>query len=194
MADQATEVPEELELQQNNRSPWFVVGGVIAALTFGVWIFGWIAQANNKQIDLRTGEERTAAPDLFDDSTLSLGAEMICSAALSQVNSLTAASIVTSPEERADNVVQATIWYSDMLSELEGLTPATTRDHIIFSGWLADWQTHIDDRQFFAQQLADGNDAQFVMSDRAGERLDRIINRIANTNEMYSCAFPVDVG
>jgi hypothetical protein len=53
----------------------------------------------------------------------------------------------------------------------------------------------IQDRYDYATRIAGDPSAQFLITDTgAGERLDRRITRVADTNAMPSCAAPGDVG
>ena len=168
---------------------------VIAVASFSVWIAGWVFQLSNTRVDLRTGEERTDGPDLFDDSTTSIQAEEICALALANIEQLPLSSEATSPQDRGEVIAAATDSYQIMLEALAQLEPNTDRDQLIFEGWLSDWNQIIADRITFTEGLAAGRDEPFTLTGRVGtERIDDRITRLATTNMMLSCRFPEDLG
>lgn len=81
-----------------------------------------------------------------------------------------------------------------MVSDLESATQGSDRDQAMIAEWLDDWRLFISDREDYANRIAEDENAQFYLSDGGGERLERRITRFANTNNMYSCVTPFDVG
>ncbi len=168
---------------------------IIAVASFAIWITGWILQTSNTRVDLRTGLERTDGPDLFDDSTTSILAEEICSIAATNIAELPISTQARSPQDRAVAIAAATDNYQNMLAALSQLDTSTDRDRLILDGWLSDWESVIGDRITFTEGLEAGRDEPFTLTGTGtSERIDRRITRLAITNEMLSCQFPMDLG
>ncbi|MEL6986082.1 MAG: hypothetical protein AAFO29_26875, partial [Actinomycetota bacterium] len=97
--------------------------------------------------------------------------------------------------ERSDQVRRSTARFEAMVTDLEGLRVDDPDDRVIMGGWLGDWRVLLDDRLRYADAVIDDPDVLFNLTNvAAGERLDRRLTRVANTNLMTSCAAPTDVG
>jgi hypothetical protein len=164
------------------RIPTVAIWTVVAA-SFGVWIYAF------------SGLARSDPPDLLDDEAFAPAAEERCAAALDDLAELPGALDAIDGGDRADQVRSANARLEQMLDELDGLVGGTARDVEITSGWLADWRVLIDDRYGYAERIEGDPSAQFLITDTGvSERLDRRITRVADTNDMPSCAAPGDVG
>lgn len=159
-----------------------VLVGLIVAASFGVWVYVYSGQADRPP------------PDLLVDTDLALTAEAICAAAVSDVDAMPSASVAVDGVERAEQVRNSTARFETMVADLQRLRVDDADDRVIMSGWLGDWRTLLDDRFRYAEAVADDPDTIFLLTKVAeGERLDRRLTRVANTNRMPSCATPTDV-
>ena len=160
-----------------------LLAGTIVVASFGVWVYIYSGQADRPP------------PDLFVDTELADQAEAICAAAVDDVDAMPSASQAADAADRADQVRRSTARFEAMVTDLEALPVDEPDDRVIMSGWLADWRTLLDDRLRYADAVVEDPDALFTLTNvAAGERLDRRLTRVANTNLMTSCAAPTDVG
>ena len=61
--------------------------------------------------------------------------------------------------------------------------------------WLDDWETYIGDRERYADALAEGDEAELLVTARAtGGQITETIDHFAEINNMEDCAVPLDVG
>lgn len=160
-----------------------LLAGVIVVGSFGVWVYIYSGQADRPP------------PDLLVDTELVAQAEAICAAAVADVDAMPSASQATDAADRADQVRRSTARFETMVTDLEGLRVDEPDDRVIMGGWLADWRTLLDDRLRYAEAVVEDPDVLFTLTNvAAGERLDRRLTRVANTNLMTSCVAPTDVG
>ena len=160
-----------------------VLAGVVVAASFGVWVYAYSGRADRPP------------PDLLVDTTLAERAEAICAAAVADVDALPSASEAANAAERADQVRRSTERFAAMVADLSSLPVDDPDDRVIMTGWLGDWRVLLDDRLRYADAVVDNPQTAFLLTDVAeGERLDRRLTRVANTNRMPSCATPTDVG
>lgn len=159
------------------------LGGLIVIASFGVWVYAYSGQADRPP------------PDLLVDTELAATAEAICQAAVTDVDAMPSATEAADGPERGDQIRRSTARFEAMVADLERLRVTDDQDRIIMSGWLGDWRTLLDDRLRYADAISEDPDAVFLQTNvAAGERLDRRLTRVANTNQMSSCATPTDVG
>lgn len=160
-----------------------IVAGAIIAASFGVWVYAYSGFADRE------------TPDLLGDRSLAASAENICAAALTDISAMPNALDAVDGEDRAQQIRLSTVRYEEMVTELEGLNLFDERDSRIFTGWLSNWRTLLQDRISYADAIEVDDQAQFFVSDvGVRERLDKRLTRFANTNLMTSCAAPTDVG
>ncbi len=170
------------------------LAGLIIAGSFAIWVYGLLGFAASERIDLRTGEPRRDAADLFDDSTLSMQAETICDQAQQAIGVISVARSAKSSEERSQQIVDSTKKLETMITELAALETATERDAQIKQGWLQDWQVIVNDRYSYADAVVTNPSAQYLRTDTdSKEPIDKRINRLAGTNNMLSCIHPEDL-
>ena len=161
----------------------FKVGaGILIAASFSVWVYAYSGQADRPP------------PDLLGDTTLAARAEAFCAEAEADVEALPSALDAVDAVDRAAQIRTSTARYEIMVDELATLEPGTEEDRIILDGFIGDWRTLLADRRTYADTLLDDPDAPFLQSAIRGERLDRRMTRVADTNAMYSCGAPTDVG
>jgi hypothetical protein len=169
------------------RSGWSLalsaLAGAALAASFGVWIYAYSGTADREP------------PDLLSDQGFARRAERACAAALDEVADLPGALDASDEQERAEQIRASTDRFATMVDELDRLVDGDDRDVQILSAWLDDWRVVLDDRYRYADALEADPDAQFYLTDTGvGERLDRRITRLADTNAMHSCGIPTDVG
>jgi len=159
------------------------LGAVVVIASFGVWVYAYSGQADRPP------------PDLLVDTELAARAEAICLAAVTDVDAMPSATEAADGPERGDQIRLSTARFGSMVAELETLRVDDDQDRIIMTGWLGDWRTLLDDRLRYADAISEDPDAVFLQTNvAAGERLDRRLTRVADTNRMSSCATPTDVG
>ncbi len=159
------------------------LGALVVIASFGVWVYAYSGQADRPP------------PDLLVDTELATRAEAICLAAVTDVDAMPSATEAADGPERGDQIRLSTGRFESMITELERLRVDDPQDRIIMTGWLGDWRTLLDDRLRYADAISEDPDAVFLQTNVApGERLDRRLTRVADTNRMSSCATPTDVG
>lgn len=160
-----------------------VVAGLAVAASFGVWAYAYSGRADRPP------------PDLLIDTELAATAETLCAAAVADVEAMPSATVAADGAERAEQVLRSTARFQTLIADLEALRVDEPDDRVIMSGWLTDWRVLMDDRLRYAEAVTEEPDTIFLLTNvAAGERLDRRITRVANTNRMPSCATPTDVG
>lgn len=165
------------------RSATRLVAGIAIAATFAIWVYAF------------SGAARRDPPDLLDDPGFAVRAEQICTAALADIDEMPDALDAVDGPDRGNQIRNTTVRFESMLDELDRLVGGSNRDIEIAGGWLADWRVLIQDRYNYADAITVDDQAQYLVTDvGAGERMDRRLTRVANTNAMPSCAAPGDVG
>lgn len=191
--DVTTSAPPISDTEAPDESPRGVVATVvrwffitIGVASFLVWIYAF------------SGLARRDPPDLLDHESYATAAEKVCAEARAEVLAVPDATSADSPADRADQVSITTRRLEQMVNDLEELaiqSQLNESDSIIVEGWLADWRTMIADRYRYIEQLATEPMTPFRVTDTGiGERLDRRITRMADTNKMYACGDPGDAG
>lgn len=159
-----------------------VLAGLVVAASFSTWVYVYSGQADRPP------------PDLFDDTSLAARAEALCTAAVADVEAMPGARDAVDAADRAGQIRVSTARFETMVDDLAAMRPTTEEDRIILDGFVGDWRTMLRDRLTHADVLLDDPTAQFLLSDIGAERLDRRMTRVANTNAMYACVAPTDVG
>lgn len=160
-----------------------ILAGVAIASTFAIWIYAF------------SGAAERDAPDLLENVSFAIDAEQICASALADVDEMPNALDAIDGPDRGNQIRATTARFEVMLDELDLRVGGSERDIQIASGWLSDWRVLIEDRYRYADAISVDDRAQFLVTDvGVSERLDRRLTRLANTNEMPSCAAPGDVG
>ncbi|MEM9132109.1 MAG: hypothetical protein AAF962_24700 [Actinomycetota bacterium] len=158
---------------------------LVVASSFLVWVYAY------------SGAAERDAPDRLADETWGDRAEMICAEAVEDIEAMPGALDAVDGPDRARQVEATNVRYEAMLEELDALSVADNdpRDVEISTGWIADWRVLIEDRYTYAEGIAVDDQTQFFITDTGvAERLDRRVTRLANTNDMPSCAAPTDLG
>jgi hypothetical protein len=172
--------------------PWYARGfgllgrlvvGLAVTASFAVWVYAYSGRADRDP------------PDLLDDPAFSQAAEPVCAAAALDLKAMPGALDARDPADRSGQIVAATGRLEAMVTVLDGLAQGSDRDLDILTAWLADWRVLIGDRYRYAEALLNDPQARFLITDTGvGERLERRITRLADTNSMSSCGAPGDVG
>ena len=132
-------------------------------------------------------------PDFLDDRRFPTAAEPICERAMADVEALGSGAAVDTIEERADLVDRQDEVFAEMLDDLARLPRPAGEQGEWVTAWLADWQTHIDDRREWADRLHAGEDPPFVETARGNDQVSEAVDGFAEVNEMPSCATLNDV-
>lgn len=174
--------------------------GVAVIGSFLVWAYalsGVASQPPPDELDSTRGfiEAKEAGEtyvEIDGQPAFAVRAQLICEATS---NNLPDASTAASGEERAAQIREANAMLEAMMSQLQVLPMQSERDQDLRNKWLADWTVLVGDRDRHADALELDPAAVFTISAVAdGERLERRLNRFAQTNLMLACASPTDVG
>jgi hypothetical protein len=141
------------------------------------------------------GPRRTAGK--MDDPAFSEAAEAICAPLVAEIDDLPAAHETPDADERAQVVDNANALLAGQIDELDRLVPLTaggSRDRTMITEWLADWETYLDDRRAYADDLRADPDARLLETAKQERPISDALTRFADANEMSSCAPPGDVG
>ncbi len=165
-----------------------VLIGALVLSSFGVWAYAFSGFA-----------DRTPPDQLANETYLAV-AEPRCAAAMVDYESLPNALDVNDNVERSGLIDDGTVILADMVDDLEASlqdpgVDLDERDDGITREWLADWRRYLADRTDFSDRFAVDPEAVFyVAASDGGERLERRITRFANTNRLFSCVTPSDIG
>ena len=177
------DVPRKSQAQRVLSLALKVVGGIVVASTFAVWVYGF------------SGQARRTPPDRLDDPTFAIAAEQICADTVAELELLPGARDALDGPDRSRQVETSTARYEAMLDELDTLVGGSDRDIEITTGWLADWRVTIQDRYRYAAAVAEDELTTYLVTDTgANERLNRRLTRLADTNRMSACGYPGDLG
>lgn len=133
-------------------------------------------------------------PDFLDDRSFPEAAEPICAEAMAEVEGFGSAAAVETIEERADLVDRQDEVFGAMVTELRALPVPAGEQGDWVREWLDDWDTHVADRQRWAERLRAGEDPPFVETPKgAGTRVSEAVDGFADVNDMPSCATFNDV-
>jgi len=148
---------------------------------------------------LAFGPGRQPPIDRLDDPAFAEAGELLCAAAVADVDELPNAGASATADERATVVDQADAVYATMLDDLavqaRTQVPAgDERDRA--EAWIGDWRVYLDDRAAYAEALREDPDARMLVSEKPGEgrQITGWIDEFALANRMPSCATPTDVG
>ncbi|MCB1005675.1 MAG: hypothetical protein KDB35_15940 [Acidimicrobiales bacterium] len=141
-----------------------------------------------------SGAARRDAPDLLDDPSFATAAEPVCAEARDALAELPPAQQAPSPEARATTLADANAVLATMVDDLAALAPeGDDRDARITALWLADWRTHLADRDRYVAALESGSTEPAQFTARGGRSITTTIDHFAEVNSMPSCATPLDV-
>jgi hypothetical protein len=164
-----------------------VVIGCVVVVLLAMWAY---------VLFLAFGPGRQPPIDRLDDPAFAQSGEDRCAEALSAIGELPVASATPDPADRADVLDEANAIYAAMIDDLDEMTrlvpDAEQRGHA--REWVADWRTHLGDRQAYATALRTDPGARLLVSEKAGEgrQITGWIDEFALANRMPSCVSPTD--
>jgi hypothetical protein len=156
---------------------------VAANLLFWVPILAWTVFAQHPY----------DPPAHIEDPAFAEAAEPICAVAQADIADLGLPTEVRSPAERAALTDHGNQILRGMVAELRDLPAPPGEEGEWVHEWLDDWDTHIADRQAWADELAAGRDGPFVETPKQGFQISRAIDEFAEVNRMDSCKTTGDV-
>ncbi|MEZ5379739.1 MAG: hypothetical protein R2733_24815 [Acidimicrobiales bacterium] len=159
-----------------------VAMSVTVVASFGLWGYAL------------SGKAARVAPDTFDDPAFAASLESVCSEAMTTFDALPNAEVAEDNVERAVQITDRNAVLIAMIDDLEAVPATTDRDAGLAGEWLADWRTYVSERQDYADRFAEDATAVAYFSAVGGERIEKRITRLADTNLMFSCETPTDVG
>ncbi|MGH9137836.1 MAG: hypothetical protein ACRD0G_12425 [Acidimicrobiales bacterium] len=127
------------------------------------------------------------APDHLDDPAFAAAAEPVCAGARGVIADLRLDLVADSPEERADQVDAENTVLRTMVADLREVDRPPGEEGEWVVQWLDDWDTHVADRQQWADNFRAGEDEPFVETARRGEQVSSSVDHFAEVNEMESC-------
>ena len=132
-------------------------------------------------------------PGFLDDRSFPTAAERVCSAAMARVEAFGNAAAVDTMDQRAELVGRQDEVFTAMVADLRELPRPVGEQGEWVVEWLGDWETHIADRQAWAEQLHRGEDPPFVETAKGNDQISEAVDGFAVANDMPSCATLNDV-
>jgi hypothetical protein len=129
----------------------------------------------------------------IEDRRFPEAAEPVCARAVDQMRALERDPVADSADERATTVDLSNDILRGMLAELRQLPRPEGVEGEWVAQWLDDWDTHVGDRQRWADGLRDGENEPFTETAREGEQISQYVDFFAEANEMESCETTHDV-
>lgn len=130
------------------------------------------------------------------DGAWSARAEEICVAAKAELMELADYSLIDDEADlakRAEIIASANLVLRKMVDDIAAVQPADPKGLALVPLWLADYRTHLEDREAHASMLADGSNPAFAETQVDGLPLSEKIATFANDNRMPACAPPRDL-
>jgi hypothetical protein len=157
---------------------------VVVAGTLGMWGYLFLVADPN-------------VPDQLDDEAFVEDGEAICEVAREQLDQLPPAREAEDPRERSVTVEDANEVLDEMVLSLRDIAPTEGSDARVVELWLDDWTSYLEDRATYAAELAEGEEAELLVTprseDEGGGQITETIDHFANINNMEDCAIPGDV-
>lgn len=176
--------PAPADHRSTVRRRWsWIVGGLLAAATFGVWIYAIFLY------------DPGLLTDELADKSFPRAAEKVCAASVAKVDALPRAEETKDPVQRADVVDTADAVLGEMVAHLQRIAPASppaAKEAV--NEWLHDWGTHLRDRAAYARELRVDRDARFKETTKGTRQISLAIDGFAEVNRMNSCVTTGDVG
>ncbi len=133
-------------------------------------------------------------PDQLDDEAFPRDGQDICEVATERIDELPDAREAETPEDRAPVVAEANEILTEMVADLRAIAPTEGSDGRVTRLWLEDWDDYIADRETYADALAEGEEAELLVTAReTGGQITETIDHYAEINNMEDCAVPLDV-
>lgn len=165
-----------------SKSKMAMVIGLIGLISFGVWGYAYSGYAGRR------------TPDLLESADFAAFAGPRCTATVAEL------ALLPQPLEAVDNVERAAqirvtnAVYTNMLDDLAAGATGSDSDVGLINEWITDWRTYVDHRADYADRFELDGTERFYVSSVGRERLEKRIPRFANTNEIYDCITPTDIG
>lgn len=167
--------------RSTRRTVSLVAAAVFVVATFGFWIYAFFLYDPGLKVDE------------LADRTFPTAAVEVCDRYEARVDQLPLASASPTAADRADVIDEANTYLGAMVEELATIAP-TGEGRDLVEAWLADWRTHVADRQAYADSLRTDEDARFLETIKGNRQLSRAIDGFAEVNRMEACSTPGDVG
>lgn len=161
---------------------------VVAMVAMWFWIYLFASRDNIDRLESREFAE---------------AAEAICAPVQAEIDALPTGRDAETPEERSDQVEQATRLTETMVASLRAAAEvhlASAEDRALVEAWLTDWDFYIEDRWSHVDRLdratvdTPDEDFRFTLRERAGGGLYTTrMEGFANVNDMASCHVPGDI-
>lgn len=160
----------------------FVAAALFAVATMAMWM--WMLFVYDPGLMV----------DELPDRTFPNEAERVCAATNEAISDLPPAETTDDPIERADVIDTANAELAAMLVSLAPLRPTEPPESAeAVEEWLDDWETHLEDRQRYADTLRSDSTARFTETAKGSKQVSRAIDSFAEVNRMPSCGTPGDV-
>ena len=156
-----------------------VLAGVAIAAIAAMWLYAWLPFPKPRPADV------------LDDRRFAETAEPICAATIAELRQLEPVTQDSPPQELAAVVTRSNTELRAMVDDLDDLPRPDGRDGELLGRFLADWQTHLADREAWAGRLAEGDDRPFTETViRNGDGASGYLAEFAEVNDMASCGAP----
>jgi hypothetical protein len=155
---------------------------IVVAASFLFWVYAFSGLAKDRP------------PDKLRDPAFSKTAEALCRAAMDKVAQLPPANTARTPAERADTVDQANGYLTALVADLRRVPTTSPDDAKLVDRWLADWESLLQSRRQYAQDVRTNPRARFYVDERQAQAITEPMDNLAAVNRMASCATPDDVG
>lgn len=143
-----------------------------------------------------SGAPRRQNPDFLDDRAWVERAEDTCTATMEGIDARGEGSEGSerTREQRADEIDASSADLRAMLAALADPPPTATSDREVVEQWVADWNTHLSDRDRYADAIRTDPGARFITTEKFGDQIETVIETFADVNEMPACGPAGDVG
>jgi hypothetical protein len=125
-------------------------------------------------------------PGWLKDRTFPVAAEKLCESYSDRLEAVPLANTAHSSQQRADLVDRVTKILAERRDQLETIVPRGPQTRFI-EAWLADWKTHLADRDSYARRLRTDPGAEFTETPKESSQMSAVLNKFADDNEMPSC-------
>ncbi len=177
--DLPTDAPDARQRRRTNLWRGAGVATMLLIVLFWFWIF--------------SGAPRRQNPDFLEDRAWVEQAEATCTATMEGIDERGKGG-ERSREQRADDIDAASAELRAMLATLADPPPGPAPDREVVDKWFADWNTHLDDRDRYADAIRTDPDARFITTEKFGDQIETVIETFADVNEMPACGPAGDVG
>ena len=144
-----------------------------------MWLYAWLPFP------------RPRPADVLDDARFAAAAEPICAATIDRLSDLPNVTQDSPPGELASVVARSNVELREMVASIAELPRPGGRDGELLGRFLADWDTHLDDREAWVERLRAGDVGPFTETViRNGDGASGYLAEFAEVNDMSSCGAP----